>query len=95
MTEDELKTMGILALVGVFLGIGQYLASGDPINLRLALGRAMISGGLGLCAGAILVFFQDVPLPALVGVAAVLASLGTSALERMFQHYFPVKNRGK
>jgi hypothetical protein len=70
------------------------LAKGERLTLRLALGRAIVSGGLGLCAGAALVFFPSLPLPALVGIACVLVSLGTSSLERMFQSYLKGSSNG-
>ena len=38
-----------------------------------------------MAAGAVLVWVPDLPLIGQVGVAAVLASLGTSGLERLFQ----------
>jgi hypothetical protein len=92
---SEGKLIALLAGVGAFIGIGQLLASQDPITIRVALGRAIISGGLGLCAGTALVVFKDLPLPALVGIAATFTSLGTSAIERVFKHYFGGNSNGR
>lgn len=38
-----------------------------------------------MAAGAVLVWVPDVPMLGQIGVAAALASLGTSGLERLFQ----------
>ena len=86
--------MGALALVGASIGIGQLLTSKDVITARIAIGRAIISGGLGLCAGSLLTLFKELPLPALVGVAAVVTSLGTSAIERLFQRIIDGRGGG-
>ena len=89
MNETEVKTIGILAFVGMLIGVGKILAKGGPVCYRVAIGRAVISGGLGLAAGSALVVFENLSLPALVGIAAAIVSLGTSALERVMQHLFP------
>ena len=91
--EDH-KLLASLAGVGALIGIGQLLAAQDRITYRLALGRAIISGGLGLAAGSVLVIFRDLGLPALVGIAAVLTSLGTSAIERLFQRLMGGRSGG-
>lgn len=77
--------VGGLAAVGALVGIGQLLASKEPLTLRIVLGRALSSAGLGAASAAVLVFLPDLPLVAQFGLAATLASLGTSALERLFQ----------
>ena len=69
--------------VGAAIGLGQLLASDAPLSWRALLGRAMISGGLGTAAGLVLLWFDNVPLPALFGASAMIASMGTSAIERL------------
>jgi hypothetical protein len=81
----ELKLIALIAGIGAILGIGQLLASTDRVTLRLAIGRAIVSGGLGLTAGSLLLLMPEIPLVALVGVSCVVVSLGTSALETLFQ----------
>jgi hypothetical protein len=73
--------------VGAAIGLGQLLASDAPLSWRAMLGRAMVSGGLGTAAGLILLAFDTVPLGALFGAAAAVASIGTSALERMLINF--------
>jgi hypothetical protein len=84
------STHGLLAALfgtGVLVGIGQLLLGKEPITLRRALGRAIVTGGLSTGAAAVLVWFPAVPLVAVVGLGAALASLGTSGLERILQRY--------
>lgn len=81
--------------VGAALGIGQLLASQDRITARVIIGRAIISGGLGLAAGAALTVLPNLNHVALAGIAALFASLGASSLERAFQQALGARRNGK
>lgn len=83
--ESATRTAASLGIVGIIIGIGQLLASTERLTLRIIIGRALSSAGLGASSSAILVVFPDLPLAAQLGCAAWFASLGTSVLERMFQ----------
>ncbi len=83
--DDASKGVLTLALIGSLVGIGQLLASEDKLTLRLVIGRAITSGALGMAAGAVIAFYPLVPFEAQIGIAAVIASLGTSALEKVLQ----------
>ena len=87
--EQHTKTMLAMGAVGGVIGVGQMLVGRETITARVAIGRSVVSGGLGLCAGAALAVFPELPMPALVGIASVLVSLGTSSLERLLQRLFP------
>lgn len=90
MNEDynhATQVAGTLSLVGMIIGIGSLLASSEKLTLRIVFGRAISSAGLGAASSAILILIPDLPLAALLGCAALIASLGTSALERAFQKW--------
>lgn len=82
------KSILSLAAMGAFIGIGQLLASKEQLTPRIIFGRAMSSAGLGAASAAVLVWFPDLPLVAQLGIAASIASLGTSFLEKAVQKYF-------
>jgi membrane protein implicated in regulation of membrane protease activity len=86
MVHDE-ATKGVfgLALIGALVGLGQLLASKEVLTPRVVAGRAICSGALGMAAAAVLSFIPALPFPAQMGIAATISSLGTSALERLFQ----------
>lgn len=86
-TNDELKLLAALAAAGVAIGIGKLLASEEPINLRQAIGRAILSGALGVAAGAIVLLFPGIGIVPQIAVACILASLGASALELLFNRF--------
>lgn len=82
--HEEVKLVGSLAGVGVLIGIAKMLTSDEPLKARQVIGRAILSGALGLAAGAAVIFIPGISFVAQVALACVLASLGTSALESMF-----------
>lgn len=86
MIHDE-ATKGALwlALVGALVGLGQLLTSKETLTIRLVIGRAIASGALGMAAAAAISFIPAIPFAAQLGLAAALASLGTSGLERLVQ----------
>ncbi|WP_185754461.1 hypothetical protein [Luteibacter sp. 9135] len=69
------------------MGIGKLLASTEKITARVVMARAIISGALGLCAAAAYLMFPSISTNATIGVACVLSSLGSSAVERLFQKW--------
>jgi hypothetical protein len=71
--------------IGILTAVGQMLQSTTPITWKLALGRAMTTGGMALVAGAALAIFPDLPFLAQLGIAAALASLGSSGVEIALQ----------
>ena len=87
MTKDELTLLGTLGAVGALIGIGKMLVSDAPLKPRQVIGRAILHGGLGLAAAAVVVAIPGISLVAQVGIACVFASLGTSALEAIFNRY--------
>lgn len=82
---DQMANALMFAVVGITIGVGQLLASAEVLNWRIIIGRSLSTGGIAMAAGAVLVWVPDLPLLGQIGVAAGLASLGTSGLERMFQ----------
>lgn len=76
-----------LAAVGAMIGVGQLLRSKEPITWRLAMGRAVVSAGLAMAAGSVLVWIPGLPFAALIGIGAGIASLGTSGVEKLLRHY--------
>jgi len=89
MELPDKETQGVMSLiaVGAMVGLGHLLASKEVLKTRIIIGRMLSSAGLGAAAAFILAFVPDLPLSAQFGLAAALASLGTSGLERLFQRW--------
>lgn len=86
LDKDVSAAVG-LALIGASIGLGQLLASTETISTRLLIGRALVSGGLGLAAAAVLTFYPNIGFYAQMGVGAALASVGTSGVERLVKKF--------
>lgn len=82
---EQIAQSVIFALVGMAVGLGQLFASQEMLTTRIIVGRALSTGGLGTVAGVVVVWIPDLSFAGQIGVAAGIASLGTSALERVFQ----------
>jgi hypothetical protein len=80
--------LSLLAGTGALVGIGKLLVSKDRITLRVVIGRAITSAAMGSAAAVVLAFFPDLPLAAQCGIAALMASLGTSGVETLFKQIF-------
>jgi hypothetical protein len=86
--ENEMYSMvAMAAVIGALVGIGKLLQSGDVITLRLAIGRAITTAGLGVAAFSILALFPDLNNTTMLGLAILLASMGESGLEKILNKY--------
>ncbi len=81
---DALLHAGSMFAVGVLIALTQILGSGEKITLKMAIGRALATGGLATSAGAVVLWIPNAPLFSQIGLAAILASLGVSGLEKLF-----------
>ena len=85
MNQEETRAISfamLLAAVGAVIGIGKLLQSDEPITLRLAVGRAIVTAGLAVSAFALLAFLPNASDMVIAGFAVLLASMGESAIER-------------
>lgn len=88
--NDSLQSVGWLAVMGGLVGLGQLLASKEKLTARIIVGRFLSSAGLGAAAALPLTVMPDMPFAAQLALAAGLASLGTSALERLVQKFLHI-----
>lgn len=79
--ENPEGFLAILAAIGAAIGIGKLMAADDPITIRLFIGRAVATAGIGAAAGAITYLVPTASPILMYGIAAGLASMGTSTLE--------------
>lgn len=85
------KLMGWLAGIGAAVGLGQLLTSDAPLSARWVIGRALVSGGLGASASAVVLIFPDLSFSAQCGLAAGMASIGASGVDRLFSSLLRLK----
>lgn len=81
---DHVATAILFAAIGVAIELGQILKTlGNPPPARVVFGRCISTAGLAVSAGAVLLWVPDLSRLGQIGIAAALASLGTSGLERV------------
>lgn len=85
--NDDVKLLASLGGAGALIGIAKMLSSDELPKARQIVGRAILSGGLGVAAGAAVLIIPSIPLVAQVALACILSSLGVSALEALFAKY--------
>jgi hypothetical protein len=83
--DSPLTFIGILAAIGAAIGLGKLLNSDERITPRLVIGRAVVNAGIGAVAGAGTLLFPNADPVVLYGLAAGLASLGTSGVEMVLK----------
>lgn len=76
----------MMVFSGLSVGAGHALSAGET-DWRRILGRALVTSGLSVSAGAGILFFGQIPDLALVGLASGIAVLGASVLERVVVQY--------
>lgn len=83
--RDAIAQAFLFGLIGILTGLGQLLASKERLTWRIIIGRCLSSAGIATAAGVILIAMPNLNPLAQIGLAAALASLGTSGLERLIQ----------
>lgn len=84
----------LFGLIGILTGLGQLLASKERLTWRIVIGRCLSSAGIATAAGVVLIAMPNLSPLAQIGLAAALASLGTSGLERLIQRVLGIGGAG-
>lgn len=71
-------------LVGAAIALLQILGSSETTPWRVSIARALATGGLAIAAGSITLLIPAASLEEKMGIAAIIASLGVSGIERLF-----------
>lgn len=87
----SVQTIAWLAGAGLLTGLGNLLASHEKLTTRIVIGRALSSAALGASSATVLTWIPGLPMEAMMGIACLIASLGTSGLERLLQRLLGIK----
>ena len=88
MSPKDIEELGSLALTGVVVALGQYLLSPTLPHWRFLIGRMLVTAALAMASGSALAIVPGLPFLAMIGIAAGLATLGTSFLEEVVRRGF-------
>lgn len=81
--HDSLLFLSVGVMIGLAKCYVEFANRGEPTPMRLAIARATATGGLSMSAGAVYIWYPQAPLIALLGVAAFIASIGTTMIENV------------
>lgn len=84
MNEPE-KNILSLFIIGMLIACGKVLAGGEPVTLRLFVGRVLLGGFVSMIAGVALVQFPDLSPVAINGIGAALGIAGYQTVELIIQ----------
>lgn len=84
-THSQMGIIGTAALIGVGLSLGRLLAAGESITWRVAAGRSIVNAGFAVAGFAVLAFIPGLSNAGQIGVAALMASLGTTGVELLMK----------
>ncbi|ATO31578.1 MULTISPECIES: phage holin family protein [Dickeya] len=84
MNETD-KSIVTLFIIGMLIAVGKVLAGGEPVTLRLFLGRVLLGGFVSTVAGVALVQFPDLSPLAINGIGAALGIAGYQTIELLIQ----------
>ena len=84
-TNNTYTTLGIAAGVGFIIAIGKILAADENVTVKMAVGRGLITAGLAVAGFSVLTFIPGLGIEGKIGVAALMASLGTTATEMLLR----------
>lgn len=85
--ENPESVLGVMSAIGLLVGLGKLLSSSERLTPRLVAGRALVHAGLGAAAGGVMFMFPAANPFLLYATAAGVASLGSSAIEALVEHY--------
>ena len=86
--DGNLRHIWTVLAIGIVAGLGKLMDSDDPLSVRVAVGRAVSSGILGMGSMLIWVQYPAAPPEIVFGATGVICSLGTSVIENTLQTYF-------
>lgn len=90
---SDVRDALLFAAIGIILGWAQSKAQREK-DTGVVIGRSICVGGMAMAAGTVLIWVPQLPIVGQIGVAALLASLGTSGLERMLLRIIEAKTGG-
>jgi hypothetical protein len=76
-----------MAAIGAAVGVAQVLMSKDPVTVRSTVGKAIANAVLAVSAAATLAVVPGLNPFVLTGISALVATLGTEGLQKLFQKY--------
>lgn len=86
MTGGEILALELFG-IGVFIHIAKSLATNDGDNWKMIVGKAILNGFTSMMAGVLLLWSSTIPVVAIIGVAAIIGTLGSEYTIKTIKRY--------
>ncbi len=89
-TFTPLALLGILVMIGALVGLGQALASREPVTVKQTIGRTMVSIAVAMVSTCVYYLKPDTDPIVVIGVGSLLSVLGSGVLAEVVKARFGV-----
>lgn len=83
--DNNYTTLSIAAGIGFLIAIGRVMATDEHVTAKQVIGRAILNTGLAIGAFSVLTFIPGLGMEGKIGMAALIASLGTTGAEMLLR----------
>ncbi len=92
MAFTPITLMLVLMAIGALVGLGQALASSEPVTVRQTIGRTLVSTAVAMVSTCIYYLKPDVDPLVVIGVGSLLSVMGSGVLSDIVKARLGVSN---
>lgn len=92
MAFTPITLMLVLMAIGALVGLGQALASSEPVTVRQTIGRTLVSTAVAMVSTCIYYLKPDVDPLVVIGVGSLLSVMGSGVLSDIVKSRFSGPN---
>lgn len=92
MAFTPITLMLVLMAIGALVGLGQALASSEPVTVRQTIGRTLVSTAVAMVSTCIYYLKPDIDPLVVIGVGSLLSVMGSGVLSDIVKARLGVNN---
>lgn len=92
MAFTPITLMLVLMAIGALVGLGQALASSEPVTVRQTIGRTLVSTAVAMVSTCIYYLKPDIDPLVVIGVGSLLSVMGSGVLSDIVKARLGVSN---
>lgn len=94
-TFTPLSLLAVLVFIGALVGLGQALASQEPVTLKQTIGRTLVSMAVAVVSTCVYYLKPGIDPIVVIGIGSLLSVLGSGVLTELVKGRFGVPtNKG-
>ncbi len=88
MVFSPMMLLGVLVFIGALVGLGQALASKEPVTLKQTVGRTLVSMAVAIVSTCVYYLKPDADPLLVIGIGSLLSVLGSGVLTELVKSRF-------